>query len=55
VIGLLIGSVFGITLFPWLASPFSPGLWKLSTPFTRIILTVSQFIRAGVDGRLWRE
>jgi len=45
VIGLLIGTVFGITLFPWLASPFSPGLWKLSTPFTRIMLTVSQFIR----------
>lgn len=44
-IGLLIGVVFGVTLFPWLASPFSPGLWKLATPFTRIMLTVSQFIR----------
>lgn len=45
IVGLLVGSLFGLMLFPWLASPFGPSLWKLSTPFTRIFLTVSQFIR----------
>jgi hypothetical protein len=44
-IGLLIGMIPGLLLFEWLASPFSPGLWVLSEPFTRIFLTVSQFIR----------
>lgn len=44
-IALLAGFVPGLLLFPWLASPLGPGLWKLSTPFTRIFLTVSQFIR----------
>jgi hypothetical protein len=45
VITLTVGFVPGLLLFPWLASPVGPGLWKLSTPFTRIFLTVSQFIR----------
>ena len=45
VVALLVGFVPGALLFPWLASPLGPGLWKLSTPFTRIFLTVSQFIR----------
>jgi len=43
--GLLVGIIPGFLLFEWLASPFGPGLWKLATPFTRIFLTVSQFIR----------
>jgi len=45
VLGLLVGILPGFLLFEWLASPFGPGLWKLATPFTRVFLTVSQFIR----------
>lgn len=45
IIALLIGFLPGATLFPWLASPFGPGLWILSEPFARIHLTISQFIR----------
>lgn len=45
VITAFIGFLPGVLLFPWLASPLGPGLWKLATPFTRIFLTVSQFIR----------
>lgn len=44
-LGALIGFVPGFLLFEWLASPMGPGLWKLSTPFSRIFLTVSQFLR----------
>lgn len=44
-IGLAVGFVPGLIMFPWFASPIPPGLWKLSTPFTRIFLTVSQFLR----------
>lgn len=48
-IATIIGFVPGVTLFPWLTSPFGPGLWLLSEPFARIHLTISQFIRrAGV-------
>lgn len=44
-LGLAIGFVPGLLLFPWLTSPFSPGLWKIATPFARIFMTVSQFLR----------
>lgn len=48
-IGLLAGFIPGFLLFLWLASPFAPGLWKLTEPLTRVFMTVSQFIRgAGV-------
>jgi hypothetical protein len=42
---LIIGAIPGLTLFPWITSPFGPGLWMLSEPFARIHLTISQFIR----------
>lgn len=45
IVGLVAGVIPGILLFPWLASPFGPPLWKVATPFSRIFLTVSQFIR----------
>lgn len=41
----IFGFVPGLTLFPWITSPFGPGLWLLSEPFARIHLTISQFIR----------
>lgn len=41
----IIGFIPGLTLFPWVTSPFGPGLWVLSEPFARIHLTISQFIR----------
>lgn len=50
-IGLLAGIIPGLLLFPWLASPFNliPYFSKIAAPFTRVFLTVSQFIRgAGV-------
>jgi len=48
-IGLAVGFLPGVLLFPWLASPFGPGLSILSEPFVRIHLTISQVIRrAGV-------
>lgn len=48
-IGLLVGLIPGLLLFEWLASPLGLPLWKLTEPFARIFMTVSQFIRgAGV-------
>ena len=44
-IAVLVGLVPGFTLFLWLASPFSPGVWIFREPFARIFMTVSQFIR----------
>lgn len=40
-----VGILPGVTLFPWITSPFGPGLWVLSTPFARIHFTISQVIR----------
>lgn len=42
---LIVGLIPGLTLFPWITSPFGPGMWMLSEPFARIHLTISQFIR----------
>lgn len=43
------GLVPGVLLFPWVTSPFGPGLLFLDEPFARIHFTISQFIRrAGV-------
>lgn len=43
------GLVPGVLLFPWVTSPFGPGLLMLDEPFARIHFTISQFIRrAGV-------
>lgn len=48
-IALVVGFVPGLLLFPWIASPFAPGLWVLSDAVTRIHFTISQIIRkAGV-------
>jgi len=48
-LALAVGFIPGVLLFPWLASPFGPGLSILSEPFARIHLTISQVIRrAGV-------
>jgi len=44
-IAMFIGVLPGLFLFEWLASPFGPSLWVLTTPFTRVFLTLSQFIR----------
>jgi len=44
-IAMLIGILPGLLLFEWIASPFGPSLWVLTTPFTRVFLTLSQFIR----------
>ncbi|MGK7297337.1 MAG: hypothetical protein ACNS61_16190, partial [Candidatus Wenzhouxiangella sp. M2_3B_020] len=35
----------GLLLFEFLASPFAPGLWKLTEPLARVFMTVSQFLR----------
>jgi len=44
-----LGVLPALAFFPWITSPFSPGLWVLSAPFARIHLTLSQVIRkAGV-------
>lgn len=48
-VAMVIAFIPGFALFPWLASPFGPGLWKLSTPFARVFFVLSQVIRkAGV-------
>lgn len=48
-IALVVGFLPGLLLFPWIASPFGPGLWVLSDAVTRIHFTISQIIRkAGV-------
>lgn len=44
-VALLIGFVPGLLFFVWVTSPFGPGLWKLSPMVSRLLLTVSQFIR----------
>lgn len=43
-IATLAGLIPGLLLFEWAASPFG-GLWKASPMFSRLILTVSQFLR----------
>jgi hypothetical protein len=44
-VAFLIGVLPGLFFFPWIRSPFAPGLWKLSTPMARVLLTVAQFLR----------
>lgn len=44
-IAMVLGFIPGILLFPWVTSPFGPGLWVLSGPFARIHYTISQVIR----------
>lgn len=44
-IAVFVGLIPGLTLFIWLASPFGPPTWVLTEPFTRIFMTVSQFLR----------
>jgi len=44
-VAFMVGLLPGLFLFPWLRSPFAPGLWKLATPMTRVLLTVAQFLR----------
>lgn len=49
VFATIVGFVPGLLLFPWVTSPFGPGLLMLDEPFARIHFTISQFIRrAGV-------
>lgn len=48
-LAVIAGFVPGVLLFPWITSPFGPGLLMLDEPFARIHFTISQFIRrAGV-------
>lgn len=49
VFATIAGFLPGVLLFPWVTSPFGPGLLVLDEPFARIHFTISQFIRrAGV-------
>jgi len=42
---MFVGIIPGLLLFKWLASPFGPSLWVLTTPFSRVFLTLSQYLR----------
>jgi len=44
-LGFLVGVIPGFLLVVFLASPFVPGLWILTEPVARVLVTLSQFIR----------
>jgi len=44
-VGIFVGLVFGIAFFPWVASPFGPGIPFLNPKVAKLFFTVSQFLR----------